>query len=97
MNFLNVLKSVIDLHVPKPEVFCNVFEDNTACIAMATSNKFNPRTKHIALKYHHFRAVLNSGSIKIYYVDTLQQLVDNFTKPLKADQFSFLRTKLMGR
>ena len=61
MNFLNELKSVIDLHVPKPEVFCNVFEDNTACIAMATSKKFTPRTKHIALKYHHFREAVNSG------------------------------------
>ena len=96
MNFLNELKSVIDLHVPKPEVFCNVFEDNTACIAMATSKKFTPRTKHIALKYHHFREAVNSGSIKIYHVGTLQQLADIFTKPLKVDQFSYLRMMLMG-
>ncbi len=58
INFLNELESVIDLHVPKPELFCNVFEDNTAYIAKATSKKLTPRTKHIALKYHHFRAAV---------------------------------------
>ena len=55
MNFLNELKSVINLHIPKPEVFYNVFEDNTACIAMATSKKITHRTKFIALKNHNYR------------------------------------------
>jgi len=33
-----------------------VFEDNAACIVLVTTtSNFKPRTKHIALKYHHFK------------------------------------------
>ena len=38
-----------------PSFKCKVYEDNTACISIAESEKFTPRTKHIALKYHWFR------------------------------------------
>jgi len=32
-----------------------VYEDNSACIVLATTeSNFKPRTKHISLKYHHF-------------------------------------------
>jgi len=96
MCFLEELKPVIDLYVPTPRVHCKVFEDNTACIAMASAKKFSPRTKHIALKYHHFRSAVNEGKIKIFHVDTNEQIADIFTKPLKIDQFRYLRQKLMG-
>ena len=96
MRFLEELAPVIDLHIPTPNVHCNVFEDNTACISMATSKKFSPRTKHIALKYHHFRAAVDAGKIKIFHIATDQQLADIFTKPLKVDQFTYLRKQLIG-
>ena len=38
-----------------PEFICTVHEDNQYCIKMSQSDKFSPHTKHIALKYHHFR------------------------------------------
>ena len=96
MCFLEELKPIIDLYVPTPRVHCSVFEDNTACISMASAKKFSPRTKHIALKYHHFRSAVNEGKIKIFHVDTHEQIADIFTKPLKVDQFRYLRQKLMG-
>eukprot|EP00957_Ditylum_brightwellii_P203995 15337136-Ditylum_brightwellii.AAC.1 len=55
MALLTELSKVFDLYMPKPEVHCKVFEDNQSCISIAKSYKFSPRTKHIALKYHHFR------------------------------------------
>ena len=96
MCFLDELKPVIDLYVPTPRMHCKVFEDNTACISMASAKKFAPRTKHIALKYHHFRSAMNEGKIKIFHVNTNEQIADIFTKPLKIDQFHYLRQKLMG-
>ena len=96
MRFLEELAPMIDLHIPTPSVHCNVFEDNTACISMATSKKFSPRTKHIALKYHHFRAAVDAGKIKIFHIYTIQQLSDIFTKPLKVDQFTYLRQRIIG-
>ena len=45
---------IFDIHLPKPEVLCKLFEENKGCITMAQSNKFIPKTKHIVIKYYHF-------------------------------------------
>ena len=36
------------IHIPKPEVFCKLFEYNQSCITVAESNKLVP-TKKISL------------------------------------------------
>ena len=57
MHILSEISCVFnDLYMPKPDIHCKVFEDNRSAIVMAESTKFSPRTKHIALKYHHFRS-----------------------------------------
>jgi hypothetical protein len=48
------LHTIFPVHINKPNLFCKVHEDNQSTIKMATSDKFTPQTKHIALKYHHF-------------------------------------------
>ena len=37
-----------------PNVFCEVFEDNSGAIEMANIHKYCPRTKHLNVKLHHF-------------------------------------------
>jgi hypothetical protein len=39
----------------QPIVKCTVFEDNNGALKLATAPKMRPCTKHIAVKYHHFR------------------------------------------
>ena len=56
----------------------------------------SPRTKHIALKYHHFRGHVKNGDIQIERVDTKDQIADIFTKPLFSNIFKKLRKLLMG-
>lgn len=73
-----------------------MFEDNNSCIALATSEKFSPRTKHIALKYHHFRTFVLNNVIEIFPIDTKEQLADILTKPLDENLFLYLRKKLSG-
>ena len=46
MNLMKEINEVLPLHLPEPKIHCKVFEDSTSCIAMATCNKFTPRTKH---------------------------------------------------
>jgi hypothetical protein len=46
-----------------------VYEDNTACIVLATTEThFKPRTKHISLKYHHFHDPTKQGHLQIIKV-----------------------------
>ena len=58
---------------------------NQSCIAMTQKQKFSPRTKHIALKYHHFREFVKGPNLKIWvaYVHTESQEADIFTNPVK--------------
>jgi hypothetical protein len=39
------------------------FKDNMGCIELANAPKMRPRTKRIAIKYHHFRSHVANGSI----------------------------------
>ena len=93
MNFLEELTDVINLKTPTPRISCRVYEDNNACITMATTNKFSPRTNHIALTYHHFRLAVQRKQIEILPIDTLEQIADILTNPLQNEKFSYLRYK----
>ena len=75
---------------------CTVFEDNTGAEELARTAKYRPRTKHIAVKYHHFRDKVRDGIITIEQIDTKRQLADIFTKELAKPQFEKLREQLNG-
>jgi len=92
----------IGLHEDAPTIKCRVFEDNAGAIELAKLPKLRPRTKHLAIQYHHFRSWTVRGldgedpKIQVLYVDTKEQQADIFTKPLPRVQFQYLRRKLIG-
>ena len=67
ITLLKKINKVFPVHVETPTFVCKVHEDNQSCITMATLQKFTPCTKHIALKYHHFRFHVKRGTIQISY------------------------------
>ena len=96
ITLLKEVNTVFPVHVKTPMFVCKVHEDNQLCITMATSQKFSPRTKHIALKYHHFCSFVKDGRIKISYCRTTEQKADILTKPLADDLFFKLQYMLCG-
>ena len=58
---------------------------------MATGTKFSPRTKHIALKYHHFRSHVKSGRVDIHYRPTGEQLADLLWMSTRPDFTLYLK------
>jgi hypothetical protein len=48
-----------------PRVHCKVFEDNAGAIEIANVPKMRPRTKHLNIKYHHFREEVRELSASI--------------------------------
>ena len=58
--------------------------------------KMNPRTKHIATKYHHFRCAVKQGFLKITRVDTSEQLADILTKAVPLPILRTLRPGIIG-
>jgi hypothetical protein len=79
-----------------PRVHCKVFEDNSGALAMAQTPKMRPRTKHMNVKYHHFREAVENGSVTIHPIGTEDQLADIFTKPLGSELFLKFRQSIMG-
>ena len=96
LNLMSEIQQFLPMHKSEPKFFCTVWEDNRSCIKVAESPKFTPRTKHIALKYHHFRRFVSDGTIRIQPIDTLEQTADILTKPLDGVKFTYLRKKLCG-
>ena len=91
-----------DFVFPELQVYATCFEDNAGCLELAKAPKLRPRTKHIAVKYHHFRShVYNKetnpeGSLHLKYVNTNHQLADMFTKGLSEATFERLRLAVCG-
>ena len=90
------IDSVFGQETDTPEVHCTVFEDNNGALELATKPRYRPRTKHICIKYHHFREHVRKGNVKIKAIDTREQIADQFTKGLPTDLFRYLRFQLMG-
>ena len=80
----------------KTKVLCRAFEDNMGALELANVPKMRPRTKHINIKYHHFREHVKAGTITVKYTSTEDQVADIFTKPLALDLFVKHRLALLG-
>ncbi len=64
----------------KPYVYCKVFEDNAGALELARLPRLHPRTKHINVCYHHFCKHMQKGLIKIFPINTKDQIADALKK-----------------
>ena len=76
--------------------YTTTFEDNKGAIELAKEPKYRPRTKHISIKWHHFREHIKKGTSKKVYIETNEQQADIMTKPLVKPQLEYLRKQIMG-
>eukprot|EP00957_Ditylum_brightwellii_P149173 11360209-Ditylum_brightwellii.AAC.1 len=85
----------MDITVAKPDIKCTVFEDNKGAKELVKVHKSRPRTKHIAVKYHHFRQAVKDKIFHITRIDTKDQRADIFTKVLPCQSFEALKQTIM--
>ncbi len=97
MDLLEEVKEKgIPVAVGPPIIHCKTFEDNSGALQLARLPKMRPRTRHINVKYHHFREAVAQGKISIQHVASKDQLGDALTKNLPRDLFIDLRRIYMG-
>jgi hypothetical protein len=68
-----------------------LFSDNKSAIALAHEHQYHARTKHIDIRYHFIRWVIENGSMCLIYCPTDEMIADTLTKPLpsiKAKHFA---------
>ena len=53
MFLMKEISFIFNIHLPLPDIYWKVFEDNQSYISVRQSNNFSLRTKHIAIKYQH--------------------------------------------
>jgi hypothetical protein len=61
---------------------------------MTENHVFHDRLKHIEIHYHYIHDMVQRGALKLHYINTDEQVVDVFTKPLSHVKFEYFRDKL---
>jgi hypothetical protein len=73
-----------------------LYEDNQGTMFLANNQATTNRRKHIDIKLHFVREVLNKGQIVLRYCPTNQMLADILTKALPRVRFKHLATQVLG-
>lgn len=68
--------------------------DNRGAIALTKNTKDHGKVKHIDIRHHYIRELLQSGAITVEQVSSSDNLADLFTKPLPRDQHHHILTAL---
>ena len=79
---------------PKESVPIKV--DNTSAIKLANNPVFHKRSKHIEIRHHFIRQLVEDNLITFIFVGSADNVADMFTKPLKPHIFKALRKTLFG-
>jgi hypothetical protein len=72
------LTGLFDLEMRATAILC----DNQSCI--------HDRSKHIEIRYHFIRNMVQRGALKLQYISTDEQVADVMTKPLSRVKFETL-------
>ena len=84
---------LIDLQ-HKQETPTTMFCDNMSTIAMTKNPVFHSRSKHIEIRHHYIRELVDKKEIELQFCKTGEQLADIFTKPISTDRFIEFRRRL---
>jgi hypothetical protein len=73
-----------------------LFVDNLSAIELCESLKQNHKVKHINLRIHFIRELIESGFVELHFVPTDYNVADVLTKPLAEEKFERFRYILMN-
>jgi hypothetical protein len=87
---LNLLSDLFDHEMDPTTIHC----DNQSCVKLFENPVFHDRSKHIEIKYHYIRDMVQKKTVHVQYLSTHEQIADIFTKPLAKTKFEYFRERL---
>jgi hypothetical protein len=74
-----------------------IFVDNKSAISMCTNNKWHSRTKHVDIRYHWIRALVQNNTLRLSHVSTCFNHADLLTKALGRTKFTNIMRQIDNR
>jgi hypothetical protein len=68
--------------------------DSQSCIKMKETPMFHEKLKHIKIRYHYIRDIVQRKDVKLQYVGIDEQFADVLTKPPSCVKFEYFRDKI---
>ncbi|KAJ8885555.1 hypothetical protein PR048_011753 [Dryococelus australis] len=92
------LKELLSKFVGKTRgVKCCLMVDNQGAIHMIKNYENTKRSKHIDIKFHFLKDIVDKQPIKVEYVESSKNVADIFKKPLSSTKFYMYREMLCLR
>ena len=68
--------------------------DNQSCVKMSMNPIQHDRTKHVEMKYHYVKEMVQRRAVELWYIPTDEQIADVLTKSLGRGMFVSFRDRL---
>ena len=68
--------------------------DSQSAIHLAKNPAYHNKTKHIPIKYHFVRQVIDEGGVSLEKVHTKENCADMFTKPVLLEKLQWCLASL---
>jgi hypothetical protein len=65
-----------------------------SCVNLSENLVFHDKSKHIEIKYHYIRDMVQRKIIHVQYLSTHEQIAYIFNKPLSKTKFEYFRERL---
>ncbi|KAD2805945.1 hypothetical protein E3N88_39322 [Mikania micrantha] len=85
-----LLEEISEESVGTVEIQC----DNSSTIKLSKNPVMHRRTKHIEVRFHYLRDLVNDEKIQLMFCSTKDQVADVLTKPVKLEVFEKMRDML---
>ena len=72
-----------------------LFSDNQSAIALMKDRQYHARTKHIDIRFHFIRWIVENGSLRLVYCPTNEMVADTLTKALPSPKVKHFAAELV--
>lgn len=85
-----LLKEFLMLQTCKIVLYC----DNQSAMQLAVNKVHHKRSKHIEVRYHYVRDMIDRFNVEVSYIPTNEMVADVFTKPLGCTKHELFTSQL---